>query len=139
MFVVAGVAFLVAAMCYQGSCVLRRKAVEAFKEADNFHFQNRQASIQFTRAGGVDALESQLGFEEQLRVARLMMDDNGPPRGRAYYVRRLFGPDFESVDEQANDAAAKAFRYSMCASLCTIGAWVAGATAFVAVIYPFLS
>lgn len=46
--------------------------------------------------------------------------------------------NFESVDEQRKVAIAKAFRYSSYARLCETGAWLAGATAFVAVIYPFL-
>lgn len=133
------VAFVAALLCYRGSRVLGRKAEEAGQEATSLRLQNQQTAIAFANAGGVDVLQSQLGMDERLLVASAMVAEGRHPYEEGCVVRRMFGPDFESTDQQAKAAAADAARYSLYGGLCKAGAWVAGATALVAVIYPFLS
>lgn len=133
------VAFVAALLCYRGSRVLGRKAAEAGQEATSLRLQNQQTALQFAQVGGVEALQGQLGFEEKILVANVMVAEGRHPYEEGHVIRRLFGPDFESTDQQAKAASASASRYSVYTSLCKAGAWVAGATAFVAVIYPFLS
>lgn len=124
------VAALVAAGCWWCARILGRKAKEARQEAINLDLQNQAAALQFANCGGVDALQSSLGTEERRIVAERMARDGAHPCDEGYYVRRLYGPDFESTYQQARVADAQENRYSSYSTLCRIGIGIAVAAAF---------